>query len=56
MQQTQTIHIACAQCGAAANPTCACGRLEAGWALAEQAVAVWTPAVAADLSNAERGD
>jgi hypothetical protein len=45
MQTNQTIHIACAQCGDAPTPICTCGRLEAGWVLAEQAVTTWTPAV-----------
>ena len=40
------VHLACSQCGSAPAPVCACGRLEAGWVLAEQAVAVWMPATA----------
>lgn len=45
MQMNQTIHVACAQCGAAPTPVCTCGRLEAGWVLAEQAVTTWMPPV-----------
>lgn len=47
MQKSQTIHVACVQCGAAPTPICRCGRLEAGWVLAEQAVTTWMPAVEA---------
>jgi hypothetical protein len=53
MQMNQMIQVACAQCGAAPTPICACGRLEAGWVLAEQAAAVWTLAVAAADHKAE---
>jgi hypothetical protein len=55
MQMNQMIQVACAQCGAAPTPICACGRLEAGWVLAEQAVAVRTPAVAAADNKAVEG-
>ena len=55
MQMNQTIHIACAQCGAAPTPVCACGRLEAGWVLAEQAVAAWAPPVEATARSAGDG-
>ena len=40
------VHLACSQCGSAPAPVCACGRIEAGWVLAEQAVVVWKPATA----------
>lgn len=55
MHTSQTMHIACAQCGAAPVPICRCGRLEAGWVLAEQAVATWMPAVEAAAKTAAHG-
>jgi hypothetical protein len=53
MQTNQTIHTACAQCGATPTPVCACGGLEAGWVLAEQAVAVWMPPVEAAIKTGQ---
>jgi hypothetical protein len=55
MQMTRTIQVACAQCGAAPTPICACGRLEAGWVLADQAVTTWMPAVEAAAKKAPDG-
>jgi hypothetical protein len=55
MQTNQTIHIACAQCGATPTPICKCGRVEAGWVLAEQAVIAWTPAVEGPAKTTAEG-